>query len=105
MRHHCPNPGLILFVSLGGLFLGSRSSTQGAAETPAPSVTAVAQGAVAISTPPELHPSVRAVGVHNWKGEQRNINVIYAQRGDEIWVDVRNFDGWVNSLGEKKPLN
>jgi hypothetical protein len=52
-----------------------------------------------------LHPSVRAVGVHNWKGEQRNINVIYAQRGDEIWVDVRNFNGWVDSLGEKKPQN
>ena len=105
MKHQRPNFGLLLFVSLGGLMIGFPSTVIAAAETPAPSVTAAAQGALAISTPPELHPSVRAVGVHNWKGEQRNINVIYAQRGDEIWVDVRNFDGWVNSLGEKRPQN
>jgi hypothetical protein len=30
--------------------------------------------------------------------------VIYAQRGDEIWVDVINFNDWVKSLyGDKKP--
>ena len=51
------------------------------------------------------HPSVRAVGVHKWDEEQRAANVIYAQRGDEIWVDIINFKDWVDSLGDKKPQN
>ncbi len=25
--------------------------------------------------------------------------------GDEIWVDVHNFQGWLDSLGEKLPKN
>ena len=37
-------------------------------------------------------------------GEQRGRDVVYAQRGDQIWVDIINFDDWVNSL-EKKPDN
>ena len=61
-----------------------------------PSGTPAAKGAAE-------HPSVRAVGVHKWDEEQRTANVIYAQRGDEIWVDIINFKDWVNSLGDKKP--
>jgi len=63
-----------------------------------PSGTPAAKGAAE-------HPSVRAVGVHKWDEEQRTANVIYAQRGDEIWVDIINFKDWVNSLGDKKPQN
>jgi hypothetical protein len=69
-----------------------------AQETPTPSGTPAAKGAAE-------HPSVRAVGVHKWDEEQRTANVIYAQRGDEIWVDIINFKDWVNSLGDKKPQN
>jgi hypothetical protein len=71
---------------------------KGADETPAPSGTPAAKGATE-------HPSVRAVGVHKWNEERRTVNVIYAQRGDEIWVDIINFRDWVNSLGDKKPQN
>jgi hypothetical protein len=56
-------------------------------------------------TPPELHPAVRAVGIHDWKGEQRHSNAVYVQRGDEIWVDVHKFQGWLDSLGERLPKN
>ena len=69
-----------------------------AEETPMPSGTPTTKGAAE-------HPSVRAVGVHKWDEEQRTANVIYAQRGDEIWVDIINFKDWVNSLGDKKPQN
>jgi hypothetical protein len=69
-----------------------------------PSGTPAGKGAVGISPTPE-HPSVRAVGVHKWDEEQRAANIIYAQRGDEIWVDIINFKDWVDSLGDKKPQN
>ena len=46
---------------------------------------------------------MRWVGVHNWEGgATAKGNVVYAQRGDKIWVDIINFKDWVNSL-EKKP--
>ena len=74
--------------------------------TPVPSATPAPKGAVGISPTPEP-PSVRWVGVHKWGEEQRGINDIYAQRGDDIWVDVINFKDWVKSLEEekKKPEN
>ena len=56
-----------------------------------------------IDPQPELQPSVHAVGVRTRNGEQRHVNVIQAQRGDQIWVDVHNFRRWVDSLGEKRP--
>jgi len=68
---------------------------------PVPSATPAPKGAVGISPTPEP-PSVRWVGVHKWGEEQRGINDIYAQRGDDIWVDVINFKDWVKSLEEKK---
>src|SRR5438874_1668946 len=68
---------------------------------PVPSATPATTGAAGISPTPEP-PSVRWVGVHKWGKEQRGINDIYAQRGDDIWVDVINFKNWVKSLEEKK---
>jgi len=64
---------------------------------PVPSATPASKGAVGISPTPEPA-SVRWVGVHKWGEEQRGINDIYAQRGDDIWVDVINFKDWVKSL-------
>jgi len=50
-------------------------------------------------------PSVRAVGVQRQvdQDQDRAAKVIYAKRGDVIWVDIINFEEWVNSLREKKP--
>lgn len=97
-------PFLAGFCALAFQF---QSEVLRAEETPVPSATA-AQGAVGISpTPiPTIPPSVHAVGVHKWRGDKRG-NIFpkgtYAQRGDDIWVDVINFKDWVNSLGDKKP--
>jgi hypothetical protein len=71
--------------------------------TPVPSTTPATTGTAGVS--PRSSPSVRAVGVHTWNGDQRG-NIFpkgtYAQRGDEIWIDCYSFKDWVNSL-EKKP--
>lgn len=78
-----------------------------AEETPVPSGTPAATGAAGISPTPTPTPEyfVRWVGVHNSKQEERHVKATYAQRGDDIWVDVYNFEDWVNSLGDKKPKN
>jgi hypothetical protein len=121
MHHHDvadkPNRLLLqkeMYLSLRLLFLfgfgvlACDFSSEGlrAEQSPVPSAATVAQATSVISpTPsPTVPPSVRAVGVHNWKGEQRHLYETYAQRGDTIWVDIVNFDEWVNSL-EKKPEN
>lgn len=101
MKHHRPNLCIVLFVSLCGLVIRFPPMVKGAGETPTPSVTPASKGAVGISPTPEP-PSVRWVGVHKWGKEQRGINDIYAERGDDIWVDVINFKDWVKSLEEKK---
>src|SRR5882724_11304392 len=97
---------LCLFFLIGfcGLVLRFPSAQISAEETPVPSATPAAMGGSGISpTPsPTVTPSVRWVGVHNGKTEQRKVNVVYAQRGDVIWVDIINFEDWVNHL-EKKP--
>jgi hypothetical protein len=100
------NLSLRLLLLFGFGVLALDFSPGRAEQTPVPSATTVAQATSLISpTPsPTVPPSVRAVGVHNWKGEQRHLNETYAQRGDTIWVDIVNFDEWVNSL-EKKPDN
>jgi len=94
---------LCLFFLIGffGLVLRFPSAQMAAEETPVPSATPAAAGAAGISPTPEP-PSVRWVGVHKWGEEQRGINDIYAQRGDDIWVDIINFKDWVKSLEEKK---
>ena len=94
---------LCLFFLIGffGLVLRFPSAQMAAEETPVPSATPAAADAAGISPTPEP-PSVRWVGVHKWGEEQRGINDIYAQRGDDIWVDIINFKDWVKSLEEKK---
>ena len=79
-----------------------------AEETPVPSATPASSttGAAVVSSAPwptptltPEPPAVRWVGVHDSNGEKRKVNKAYAGRGDEIWVDVINFDHWVK---EKK---
>ncbi|PYK40700.1 MAG: hypothetical protein DME60_07220 [Verrucomicrobia bacterium] len=92
---------LLFLIGFCGLVLRFPVAQISAEETPVPSATPAATGAAGISPTPEP-PSVRWVGVHKWGEEQRGINNIYAQRGDDIWVDIINFKDWVKSLEEKK---
>ncbi len=98
MKQRRLNLCLLFLIGFCGLVSCFPSALMAAEETPTPSGTPAAKGAAE-------HPSVRAVGVHRWNDEQRTANVVYAQRGDEIWVDIINFKDWVNSLGDKKPQN
>jgi hypothetical protein len=96
---------LLLLIAFCGLVQCLPSAPLAATETPMPTAMPTATGAAGISptpSPSPVPPTVRWVGVHNWKGEQRDAKKVYAQRGDEIWVDIINFKNWVNSL-EKKP--
>src|SRR5437870_326445 len=96
---------LLFVIGFCGLVLRFPTAQMAAEETPVPSATPAAQGAAGISptpSPTPEPPSVRWVGVHKWGEEQRGINDIYVQRGDDIWVDVINFKDWVKSLEEKK---
>ena len=106
MRQQRPSLFLLSLIGFCGLVLPSPPALIGAEETPIPPVTPAATGASEISPTPEP-PSVRSVGVRNWKGEQRKAKVTYAQRGDQIWVDIINFKDWMKSLEEKhkKPEN
>src|SRR5882724_768739 len=94
---------LLLLIAFCGFVLRFPSAQMAAEETPMPSATPAAKGAAGISpTPsPTATPRVRWVGVNTWK-EERHKWETYAQRGDEIWVDIINFQDWVNHL-EKKP--
>ncbi len=96
--------GLSFLIGFCGLVLRFPSAQMAAEETPVPSATPAATSAAGISpTPtPTVPPSVPRVGVHNSKGEERHVWATYAQRGDDIWVDIINFEDWVNHL-EKKP--
>src|SRR5438067_11024039 len=70
---------------------------------PVPSATPATTGAGGISPTPEPF-SVRWVGKHTWKEELRHQpHGTYAQRGEDIWVDIINFKAWVDSLRDKKP--
>jgi hypothetical protein len=106
---------LLLSIGFCGLVLRFPSALVRAEETPIHAAMAAATATPLISTPtpiasttpaatgPAEHPSVRAAGVQR-KGEQdRTANVVYARRGDVVWVDIINFKEWVNSLGEKRP--
>jgi hypothetical protein len=102
------SPRLLLLIGFCGFVLHFSSAQIAAQETPVPSATPAATGAAGISPTPSVTPeppSVRWVGVHNRVREQRAVNVTYAQRGDDIWVDIINFKAWVDSLGHKKPTN
>lgn len=102
------SPRLLLLIGFCGFVLYFPSAQIAAQETPVPSATPAATGAAGISPTPSVTPeppSVRWVGVHNRVREQRAVNVTYAQRGDDIWVDIINFKAWLDSLGDKKPPN
>ena len=96
---------LISFCASG---LGFSLHELRAAEAPVPSATPAAQSNPASSATPTAtpeRPSVRWVGVHDSNGERRKANKAYAGRGDEIWVDVINFDTWVQDLGAEEAKN
>ena len=97
---------LLLLVGFGVLALAFSSERLSAEQTPVHPESTVSQAASVISPTPSatVPPAVRAVGVHNSKGEQRHLYETYAERGDTIWVDIVNFEEWVDSL-EKKPDN
>jgi hypothetical protein len=107
MKQQRPSLYLLLLIAVCGLVLRFPSAQVGAAGTPVPSATPAPTGAAEVSPPPPAaeRPSVRNVGVRKWNEDRRTQNVIYAQRGDVIWVDIFNFKDWVNSLGEKAPKN
>jgi hypothetical protein len=108
MKQQHLSPFLLFLISFCGLVLRFPLAQIAAEETPKPSATLAAQAAAQISptpTPTPERPSVRWVGVRDSNGEKREQDKAYAGRGDEIWVDVINFEEWVRSLGDKKPPN
>src|SRR5207248_11598227 len=98
MKQQRPNLRLFVLIGFCGLVLLAPVELMRAEETPVPSGTPATRGAAE-------HPSVRAVGVHKWDEEQRPADVIYAQRGDEMWVDIITFRDWIDSLGDMKVQN
>lgn len=110
MKQRRPSLSLLVLFSLCALAFEFPSEVLTADETPAPSPNPPAQAAVAISTPtpcpptPNPTPHVGSVGIHDWEEEHRNVKKVYAQRGDEIWVDVYNLEGWLCELQKEKKL-
>ncbi len=74
-----------------------------AEESPASSATTTSKGAVATPTPAGPSPYVGSVGVHTWK-EIRGQPEVHVQRGDDIWVDIYNFERWCDELEKEKRL-
>jgi hypothetical protein len=113
LRSHKPDRLLLGWI----LALTITTAAPSFGQTPAPSATqslsatsalnaTPTSGAAALTTPAELSPAVRAVGIHDSNGEQRDHHEVYVQRGDEIWVDVHNFKSWLDSLGhDRLPKN
>ena len=101
MKFYPRKPCQLLLSCLLALSISMVARSVG--QTPTP--TGTPPDAAVASTPAELHPAVRAAGIHDWKGEQRDSHSVYVQRGDEIWVEVRNFQGWLDSLGDRLPKN
>jgi hypothetical protein len=95
---------LVLFL-LGFCAFGYGFFSQGLrAEEPAvPTAMAAAQSAVASPSPLGPRPYVGSVGIHTWK-EIRGQPSVYAQRGDEIWVDIYNLERWRHELENEKKL-
>lgn len=104
MKFRSDKPDRLL---LGWILLTIATAAHSLGQTPAPSATVsssatFAPAAGALATPAELHPAVRAAGIRG-AIENRDRNAVYVQRGDEIWVEVRNFRGWLGSLGDRLP--
>lgn len=68
-----------------------------------PSATTVAKGAVASPTPAGPRPYVGSAGMHTWK-EIRDQPEVHVQRGDDVWVDIYNFERWCDELEREKRL-
>ncbi len=101
MKQQRPSVPLFLLIGFCMLTFGLSSETLRADETPAPPATSAAQATAGVSpTPTPVPPSVRWVGVRNRKHEERSSKQTYAQRGDEIWVDVINFKDWIKDHGK-----
>jgi hypothetical protein len=87
---------LTLPLSLCGLIFYFSSEVKGADETAASATPA-----------PTAKPAVLGVGIHP-RGEKELRPPIqtatYAQRGDDIWIDVVNFAAWVAELRKNKKL-
>ena len=95
---------LVLFLANFCAFGFGFSSQQLRAEEPAvPSPTPGVQSAVASPTPLGPRPYVGSVGIHTWK-EIRGRPSVYAQRGDEIWVDIYNLERWRRELENEMKL-
>src|SRR5207248_3411344 len=88
---------LLLLPAFIALPLQFSSGLLRAAETAVSTATPVATATAGMSptvTPTPEPPAVRWVGVHDSNGERRGVNKAYAGRGDEVWVDVINFEDW-----------
>ena len=95
---------LVLFlVNFGAFGFGFSSQGLRAQEPAIPSPTPAAQSAVASPIPLGPRPYVGSVGIHTWK-EIRGQPSVYAQRGDEIWVDIYNLERWRRELENEKKL-
>ena len=96
---------LPFLVAFSALAFELSSGVLRAEEKPVPSATPAATAAAAMSstaTPTPEPPAVRWAGVHDPNGDIRGADKTYAERGDEIWVDVINFEDWLNPLKDKK---
>lgn len=95
---------LPLFLLVGFCVLTVRLSLDAvkAEEAPSPSTT-IAQQVAPSPTPAGPSPYVGSVGLHTWK-EIRNQPSVHVERGDDIWVDIYNFERWCDELEKEKRL-
>ena len=103
IRQQRPKLLVLFLVSFCGFAFGFSSQELRAEEAGVPSATPAVQSAVASPTPMGPRPYVSSVGIHTWK-EIRGQPSVYAQRGDEIWVDIYNLEGWRRELENEKKL-
>jgi hypothetical protein len=94
-----------LFLAIGLCVITFEWSIErlSAEETPVPSATTVAKEVLASPTPPGPSPYVGSVGLHTWK-EIRDQPSVHVERGDDIWVDIYNFERWCDQLEKEKKL-
>src|ERR1051325_4618850 len=107
MKKQCSSLYLLVLVSFCALPFEFWSEGVRAEETPVSSATRAATAATEMSptatpTPSPEPPAVRWVGLYDSGGEKRKALKAYAGRGDEIWVDVINFEAWRNDLKDEK---
>lgn len=94
---------LLFLASFCAFVFGFSSKELRAEETAVPLPTPAAQSTVASPSLLGPRPYVGSVGIHTWK-EIRGQPSVYAQRGDEIWVDIYNLERWRRELENEKKL-